>query len=761
MPENTTPRITPLLPPAWDDAALDALGAFPAGLTFVLSRWNDGGDDARGMYTLGFLAHYPALAKAFLTLNKHVAADSTLSARERELLVLRISWLRQAEYEWMQHVILGRRAGLTDDELARLQAGPDASGWSEIDADLVRVADELHADASISAGTWTRLSGRYSTQQIMDMIFLVGCYEVLAMAIKSFQIPLEPGVATLSPEDRARMYAPAMSEIQGPALQDEQGIGALTLPGFIAEISETFADNTALRWRDLAGVERSWTYAGMLAESQAVARALLAVGAGRGTRVGLLVSNRPEWLFSMFGTAMAGGVTVALNTFSTLQELEYQLRLSDVEILIMEAGVASRDFVTDIRTLCPTLATATPGKLLDENLPFLRRVVCLDKASIGSGLQDWEDFLAEGAVIPQSMVDAAAACSSPVDAGLVFFSSGSTAQPKAIQQTHRAAALQLWRFGHWYGVDSAVKTWSANGFFWSGNFAMALGSTLTVGGCLVLQRYFDPDQALALLQTERISLAIAWPHQEARLKECPGWEAADLSALVYVDAHLILATHPTINTTWRQPSGYGMTETFTFVSGFRGSENTDNSYGPVLPGNTVRIVDPATGATLPMGETGEIIAKGPTLTPGYLKTPPEALVDGEGFIHTADAGYLTPEGHLFWKGRLGDIIKTGGANVSPTEVDAVLVEHPAIQSVFSVGVPHETLGEIVVSCVILREGQHADDAALRAFARQSLASYKVPRKVLFFTEEELPMTGSNKIQRAQLRKIATELLQQD
>jgi acyl-coenzyme A synthetase/AMP-(fatty) acid ligase len=91
----------------------------------------------------------------------------------------------------------------------------------------------------------------------------------------------------------------------------------------------------------------------------------------------------------------------------------------------------------------------------------------------------------------------------------------------------------------------------------------------------------------------------------------------------------------------------------------------------------------------------------------------------------------------------------------------VLVEHPAIQSVFSVGVPHETLGEIVVSCVILREGQHADEAVLRTFARQSLASYKVPRKVLFFTEEELPMTGSNKIQRAQLRKIATELLQQD
>jgi fatty-acyl-CoA synthase len=155
-----------------------------------------------------------------------------------------------------------------------------------------------------------------------------------------------------------------------------------------------------------------------------------------------------------------------------------------------------------------------------------------------------------------------------------------------------------------------------------------------------------------------------------------------------------------------------------------------------------------------MGETGEIIAKGPTLTCGYLKSPPEELFDREGFIHTADAGYLTPEGHLFWKGRLGDMIKTGGANVSPAEIDAVLVEHPAIQSVFSVGVPHETLGEIVVSCVVLRNGHDVDEGALQKFARQTLASFKVPRKVLFFAEEELPITGSNKIRRGELRALA-------
>ncbi len=551
----------------------------------------------------------------------------------------------------------------------------------------------------------------------------------------------------------------ALSEIRGPALEDEPGIGSLTLPGFLSEIAEKYPNNEALRWTDLAGIERSWTYTQLHEESLRVARALLATGVSRGTRVGLLVSNRPEWLFGMFGAAMAGAVTVALNTFSTRQELAYQLQQSDVELLIMEAAVASNDFVSIIFELCPALPSTPPGELLQDDLPFLRRVVCVDKAQCRPGLQDWDDFLAAGETIPVSIARSAAACSSPIDLGLVFFSSGSTAQPKAIQQTHRSAALQCWRFGQWYETDSSVRTWSANGFFWSGNFAMAFGSTLSVGGCLILQRYFDPDEAVKIFEREKISLAIAWPHQEARLKECPGWAGADLSALVYVDAELILATHPTINTTWRQPVGYGMTETFTFVTGCAGRLVSDGSHGPVLPGNIVRIVDPDTGVTLPMGETGEIIAKGPTLTPGYLKVPPEQLLDREGFIHTADAGYLTPDGNLSWKGRLGDIIKTGGANVSPTEIDATLMAHPAIQSVFSVGVPHETLGEIVVSCVLLREGQQLDEESVRKFARESLASYKVPRRVLFFTEEELPMTGSNKIRRPELRALAATRLE--
>lgn len=200
------PRLKPLLPPEWDDEILDALGAFPRGLKFVLERWEDGGKDARGMHLLGSFAPYPALAKAFLTFNNHVAANSTLSAREREILILRLAWLRKAEYEYYQHVVLGLRAGLSEEEMEQIRVGPDAPGWSPEDADLVRVSDELFTNAEISDGTWSRLAGRYSQQQLMDMVFLVGCYEVVAMASKSFRTTSEPYTGSLPPDIRARMF---------------------------------------------------------------------------------------------------------------------------------------------------------------------------------------------------------------------------------------------------------------------------------------------------------------------------------------------------------------------------------------------------------------------------------------------------------------------------------------------------------------------------------------------------------------------------
>ena len=150
--------------------------------------------------------------------------------------------------------------------------------------------------------------------------------------------------------------------------------------------------------------------------------------------------------------------------------------------------------------------------------------------------------------------------------------------------------------------------------------------------------------------------------------------------------------------------------------------------------------------------------KGPTLMIGYQGVPYEETFDDEGFFRTSDGGYIDDRFRLVWEGRLNDIVKTGGANVSPLEVNAVLETHPGVRISRAVGVPHETLGEMLVACIVAHEGADLTEAELRVFAKEFLASYKVPRRVLFVREDELKLTGSAKVKLGDLRELASTRL---
>jgi alkylhydroperoxidase family enzyme len=180
------------------------MSVFPSARDFVLAHHQS--PEGRGVNGVGILLHHPALARAFLTFNNHVAKESLVSARVRELLILRISWLRRSEYEFVQHVVLARRAGLSDADIERVQSGPDAPGWDALDADLVRAVDELFADARIGDSTWKRLSVHFSVTELMDIVFAVGCYEMLALAFNTFGPELESGVEPLAAEVSERMH---------------------------------------------------------------------------------------------------------------------------------------------------------------------------------------------------------------------------------------------------------------------------------------------------------------------------------------------------------------------------------------------------------------------------------------------------------------------------------------------------------------------------------------------------------------------------
>ena len=557
--------------------------------------------------------------------------------------------------------------------------------------------------------------------------------------------------------------------IHGIPLAEEPGLGALTLPGFLREVCDAHGPRDALVLFEGDRATLRWTYDDLRDRAMQVARALVACGAGRDARIGILMSNRPEWVASFFGVALAGGTAVGLSTFSTPAELEALIQASGISVLLYERRVLAKDFGAMLQGLEPTIAQSAPGRLASPRFPYLRQLVQLDRDGphgITSGaIESWEEFLAHGARVDPALVEARGEAVRPADPALLFFSSGSTGKPKGVLNAHRGVNIQSWRWVRIYGFTPEVplRTWAPNGLFWSGNFSIALGGTFAAGGALILQRTFDPAEAITLLEKERVTFAYCWPHQWASLEDTPGWDEADLSALHYFEPGQNLR-HPqkTISTPWIEPHAtYGATETFTISAAFpcgTPDEVWKGTNGEALPGNTIKIVDPETGATLKRGETGEFAIKGPTLMLGYLGIPNDEALDENGFYRAGDGGFIDERDRLIFQGRINDIIKTGGANVSPVEVDWTLCNCPGVKVCKTTGVPHATLGEMVVSCVVRVEGSDLSEAEVIGYLKTRLASYKVPRKVLFIERGDLDFTDTAKIKPAEAKAFARRKL---
>jgi fatty-acyl-CoA synthase len=292
--------------------------------------------------------------------------------------------------------------------------------------------------------------------------------------------------------------AALLSIIKGVPLDQEPGLGALTLPGFLREVTIRFAGREALVLHAPSGAVR-WTYAALWDRALEVARGLRACGVGRDSRVGILMTNRPEWIAAFFGVGLAGGVAVALSTFSTLPELEALLQACGISILLFERSVAKKDLAAMLCELEPKIRTAAPGGLLSMKFPFLRHVAAVDGTDDEGGIETWSGFLARGSRVPQALVEATIATTTPSDVAALFLSSGSTSRPKGILSAHRGVTIQCWRWPRFFGLGGDVRTWTANSFIWSGNFATALGGTLAVGGAIILQRIFEPSEALDLM----------------------------------------------------------------------------------------------------------------------------------------------------------------------------------------------------------------------------------------------------------------------
>lgn len=547
------------------------------------------------------------------------------------------------------------------------------------------------------------------------------------------------------------MTASAALELQ----PDEQ---RYTLPRFLADVCARHADRPALQ--DDRGV---WSFAKLEAEAQRVARGLVGAGVGKGGRVGILMANRREWVAATFGASMVGAVVVPLNTFGTPDELDYVLAHADVGLLLMQGRLLKHRYLEDLLARHPQIGGGAPGEIRCAALPQLRRVIAFDDEAEVKGAEPWAALDTLGDSIDDELLAAVGDSVDPSDDCLVIYTSGTTAKPKGVIHRHRAAVIQAWRFAEYMALTSSDRVWTAQPFFWTAGICMSLGSALAAGAELVLQDRFDPGEALECIERVRPTTLHAWPHQEKAMSEHPSIADRDLSSVHKIEFSSALA--PVVGLErdeWGTYGSYGLSETFTLCSALPASApaaDRSATSGVPLPGMDIRIVDPESGAELPQGEKGEIAVRGLTLMRGYAKVAPELVFDDQGFFRTQDGGYFDERGFLHWTGRLSNLIKTGGANVSPLEIESALERMPGLNAVVAVGVPHPTLGEAIVLCAVRAPDAEAPPAeTLLGALRQTIASYKLPRRILFFDESDVPKTANQKIQVGPMRDAARQRL---
>jgi acyl-CoA synthetase (AMP-forming)/AMP-acid ligase II len=501
---------------------------------------------------------------------------------------------------------------------------------------------------------------------------------------------------------------------------------------------------------------RRLTYAEADARSARLARSLLAAGAGKGSRVGLLFPNGVEWVLGWLAAARIGAVVVPLNTFFQARELGWVLRHADVSILLSAARFLAHDYLARLEEAAPGLAGGRAGALRTPALPSLRAVFAW------GGVRPWAgagEALAEAPDDPaldDAFLRAVEAQVTPADPMLILYSSGSTADPKGAVHGHGNVLRHSHHLARIRGVRPDDRAWSPMPFFWVGGFVFALLGTLHAGACLLTEAVFDPGRTLALLEAERATAAVGWPHFGKALVEHPDFARRDLSSLRAGNIPQLLPPEVCPVDPELRPNGLGMTETcgpHTYTGEGALPESSRGAFGPAIPGLEHKVVDPDTGAVLGAGKVGEICVRGYSLMHGLHKLERDQVFDADGFYHTGDAGLFDEAGVLYFKGRLGEMIKSGGANVTPSEVESVLCSFPEVKEAFVVGVPDRERGEQVAAAVVLEPGASLAPDEIRARAKAQLAAYKVPRLVRLARHEELPFTDSGKIDKRRLRDL--------
>ncbi|MCB8909523.1 AMP-binding protein [Rhodococcus rhodochrous] len=526
-------------------------------------------------------------------------------------------------------------------------------------------------------------------------------------------------------------------------------------------LGDTIGDNldrTAARFGDREALVDSaagkrWSYSEFVADVDTLALGMLRAGITKGDRVGIWAPNCWQWVLVQYATAKIGAILVNINPAYRSHELQYVLEQAGVRMLVSAPTFKTSDYAKMIETVRP-------------NCPDLEDVVLLDSPRWDELTDSGRAALAED----RAPLDAAQASLSPDDPINIQYTSGTTGFPKGATLSHHNVLNNGFFVGELCHYTERDRVCIPVPLYHC--FGMTMGNLACTshGATIVLPAPgFDPAATLSAVAAEKCTSLYGVPTMFIAELADPGFENYDLSSL----RTGIMAGSPCPVEVMKQVIDrmgmsevsicYGMTETSPVSTQTRSDDSIErrvSTVGRVGPHLEVKIVDPATGLTVPRGEPGELCTRGYSVMLGYWDQPDKTAeaIDAARWMHTGDIGVMDEDGYVSVTGRIKDMVIRGGENIYPREIEEFLYTHPDILDAQVVGVPDAKYGEELMAWIRMREGAEPLDAeSLRAFCTGKLAHYKIPRYV--HVVDEFPMTVTGKVRKVEMRQQAIALLE--
>jgi acyl-CoA synthetase (AMP-forming)/AMP-acid ligase II len=536
-----------------------------------------------------------------------------------------------------------------------------------------------------------------------------------------------------------------------------EALAPQTLPALLDRAVAAFGDQPAV-----LTLSEALTYRQLQARSAAVAKGLVAMGVGKGSRVALLAGNTPFWTVSFFALAQVGALTPAISTLAAPAELAYMLRHCDAEMILMGRRFANRDYAQIIAQALPSLASVgSPGRLRLPEAPYLRSI-WMDDAQGAPWAGGLAELIRAGANDPDltdDFLEQIKAEVAPSDDAVIIYTSGSTTAPKAVVHTHGPLARKAGPLAELQMVRHSERIAPLSPMFWVGGMNLLL-EAVAVGAALVLPEGPSTRAAVDLIRELGCDRMAGWPAQTTPIREMLEAEGVDYSHIRGLRIERL--ADGAIKPPDLVPNSLGMTETFGPHCGSRFDEllpeHRRGAFGPVFFDFERRVVDPVTGQKVAAGEVGELYLRGGSLMNGFYKKEASESFTPDGFYGTCDLVRILPDGYMYFQGRTGDMLKTKGANVSRLEVEIALRGLPGVAEAVVCGLPDKLLGQRVVAAVVPRPGEQVSEDGLIAGLKEKIAAYKAPSRILVIERDDLIMSATGKVRIPEMGKLIAERL---